>query len=73
MPAGQPQVAPPKNNIPIHNLDLINIYGNVQNGAIPVYVQCADECCFDWKWDNVQILGAKSDNCTNYVPAGYLC
>lgn len=50
-----------------------NIYGNVLLSAVPVYILCADEGCFDWKWEGVQIYGANNDNCTNYIPEGYNC
>ncbi|XP_066246247.1 polygalacturonase-like [Euwallacea similis] len=73
LPAGQPQNGPPNNNIPIHNLTLENIFGNVLNGAMPVFVLCAQEGCFDWIWKNVNILGTTENNCTNYAPKGYKC
>ncbi|KAL1509740.1 hypothetical protein ABEB36_004432 [Hypothenemus hampei] len=73
LPAGEPQDGPPDNNIPIHNLTMKNIFGNVLNGAVPVYVLCAIDGCFDWKWENVILYGAVKNNCTNYGPDGYNC
>ncbi|XP_048517702.1 polygalacturonase [Dendroctonus ponderosae] len=74
LPAGQPQDGPPSNHIPIYNLSMQNIYGNVLSGGIPVFILCADEGCFDWKWENVNILGDnQNNNCTGYAPEQYEC
>lgn len=74
LPAGQPQDGPPSNSIPIYNLSMQNIYGNVLSGGIPVFILCAVEGCFDWKWENVNILGEnQNNNCTGYVPEEYEC
>ncbi|XP_050300083.1 polygalacturonase-like [Anthonomus grandis grandis] len=73
LPAGQPEDGPPKNNIPIHNLTMSNIYGSVQSGAVPVFILCAEDGCFDWTWEGVEIYGTAQDNCTNFTPDGYEC
>ncbi|CAG9769536.1 unnamed protein product [Ceutorhynchus assimilis] len=64
---------PPENSVKIYDLNFINIFGNVQNGAIPVYILCADEGCFDWTWEGVRLYGARSNNCTGYTPEGFSC
>lgn len=62
----------PDNNIPIKNLELKNIQGSVQSNAIPVYILCADEGCFDWNFFNVTVEGIKDNRC-NYVPSNFTC
>ncbi|KAL1509528.1 hypothetical protein ABEB36_004244 [Hypothenemus hampei] len=73
LPEGEPIDGPPENSVQIHVLNFINVYGNVQNGAVPVFILCADGGCFDWKWDKVEILGAIPNNCTGYSPDGFTC
>ncbi|CAG9772129.1 unnamed protein product [Ceutorhynchus assimilis] len=73
LPHGQPQDGPPENNIPIVNLELSNVRGNVLDVAVPVFVLCAEEGCFDWKWEGVNMKGALSNNCTGFTPVGYNC
>lgn len=73
MPEGVPVVGPPDNHVKIYDLKLINVTGTVQNGAVPVFILCADEGCFDWTWQDVGILGAAKNNCTGYYPRGFPC
>ncbi|KAL1509741.1 hypothetical protein ABEB36_004433 [Hypothenemus hampei] len=68
-----PDAGIPINKVPIRNLRLQNIFGNVLDGAVPVFIMCAEEGCFDWEFENVQIFGNRPDNCTNYIPHGYNC
>ncbi|ERL89407.1 hypothetical protein D910_06775 [Dendroctonus ponderosae] len=71
-PANSGSTLDPENNIPILNLDLINVDGNVADSATPVYILCADEGCYDWKFEDVSIIGSKESNC-NYEPSDYYC
>lgn len=41
------------------------------NGAVPLYIMCAEDGCFDWDFKDVMVLGAQKNNCTNYVPDGF--
>lgn len=61
-----------RNNIPIVDLKLENIIGVVQSSAIPIYILCADEGCFNWEFTNVLVQGINSNNC-NYEPTGFSC
>ncbi|XP_056643059.1 polygalacturonase-like [Diorhabda sublineata] len=67
----------PNNNIPIHNLKLINIQGNVlsteSNNAMKVYILCGNKGCEGWEWSNVNITGGAHSSVCNYIPAGYEC
>ncbi|KAH1020808.1 hypothetical protein HUJ04_010407 [Dendroctonus ponderosae] len=71
-PANSGSTLDPENNIPILNLDLINVDGNVADSATPVYILCADEGCYNWKFEDVSIIGSKESNC-NYEPSDYYC
>lgn len=72
LPANSSFPSDPKNNIPIRTLRLRDISGNVTSSAVPIYILCADEGCFDWYFSNIGVLGVKSNNC-NYVPNGFNC
>lgn len=61
-----------RNNIPIRNLTLKNIFGSVNLAAVPIYILCADDGCFDWTFTNVLIEGSKENNC-NYTPENFDC
>ncbi|XP_060534970.1 uncharacterized protein LOC132707227 isoform X2 [Cylas formicarius] len=64
--------AEPRNNVPIVDLKMVNVTGNVSRDAAPVFILCADGGCADWQWDDVKISGRKSDSC-NFLPEGYSC
>jgi len=66
-----------KDNIPISNLSLINITGNIvdteSKDSMQVYIKCAEEGCKDWEWSGINLQGgAKSSICT-YEPEGFTC
>ena len=73
LPDNVPEDSPPSDKILIHELELIDIHGVVQYGAVPVYILCAKDGCYDWRWKNVNLYGGGHDNCTNYKPYGYEC
>lgn len=60
----------PRNNIPIKDLKLDNIVGTVENTAVPIYVLCAEEGCFDWNFTTVIVQGTKANNCS-YLPSNF--
>ncbi|KAH1020838.1 hypothetical protein HUJ04_010434 [Dendroctonus ponderosae] len=62
----------PKNNIPITDLQLINIVGSVASSAIPVYILCAEKGCSDWTFSQVSVGGSEANSC-NYEPSGFFC
>lgn len=62
----------PRNNIPIRDLTFENIVGGVGPNAMPIYILCAEEGCFDWKFDNVFIYGNVDNECIN-APEGITC
>nr|AEE62392.1 unknown [Dendroctonus ponderosae] len=62
----------PKNNIPITDLQLINIVGSVASSAIPVYILCAEKGCSDWTFSQVSVVGSEANSC-NYEPSGFFC
>ncbi|KAJ8970222.1 hypothetical protein NQ317_003768, partial [Molorchus minor] len=61
------------NNVPIRNLKLINIEGTVGETAMPIYIYCADEGCFDWEFSNVSVTGGSKDSSCNFTPEGFTC
>ncbi|CAG9853766.1 unnamed protein product [Phyllotreta striolata] len=67
----------PNNNIPIIDLNLINIHGNVldvYNNSMPVYINCGKEACVNWTWSGVNVSGGREKSkCNNYEPNGYKC
>ncbi|CAG9861649.1 unnamed protein product [Phyllotreta striolata] len=65
----------PESNIPITNLTLSNVSGNVRGSkSTAVFILCGSTGCFDWKWSNVSITGARRrDSCINYRPFGFAC
>ncbi|XP_050303599.1 uncharacterized protein LOC126741265 [Anthonomus grandis grandis] len=71
-PANSSQPSDAKNNIPITNLTFDNIFGLVQESAVPIYINCAEDGCFDWTFNDVNVTGTKSNNC-NFQPAGFTC
>ncbi|KAF7271943.1 hypothetical protein GWI33_015241 [Rhynchophorus ferrugineus] len=72
MPANSSFPAEPDNNIPIRNLQLIDVGGNVKESAIPIYILCAKEGCFDWSFRSVYVNGKQSNDC-NYSPVDFTC
>lgn len=60
----------PRNNIPIKDLSFSNIVGLVEDSAVPIYILCAEDGCFDWKFTNVVVEGAKPSNCS-FVPTDF--
>lgn len=62
----------PRNNIPIKHLKLSNIKGQVRSSAVPIYILCADDGCFDWEFENVEVTGEQGNSC-NYLPIGFSC
>ncbi|XP_060535047.1 polygalacturonase-like [Cylas formicarius] len=71
-PANETVKPAPVGNIPIVNLTLSNIAGNVPAEAVPVYISCAEGACQNWNWDNVNVTGIESNDC-NFEPVGYKC
>ncbi|XP_066258091.1 uncharacterized protein [Euwallacea similis] len=62
----------PRNNIPIRDLKLLNIVGSVEPTAVPIYILCAEDGCFDWTFTNVLVKGNKNNEC-NFEPEGFKC
>ncbi|KAH1027810.1 hypothetical protein HUJ05_001248 [Dendroctonus ponderosae] len=61
-----------RNNIPIRNLILENIVGSVNITAVPIYILCAEDGCFDWTFANVMIEGSRENSC-NFTPDDFIC
>uniref|UniRef100_A0A6P7FT70 endo-polygalacturonase n=1 Tax=Diabrotica virgifera virgifera TaxID=50390 RepID=A0A6P7FT70_DIAVI len=65
------------NNIPIYNLNLINIRGTVRDSdsekSMPVYINCGKSACHEWSWSNINIAGGSNSSICNYTPDGYQC
>ncbi|XP_060535583.1 polygalacturonase-like [Cylas formicarius] len=62
----------PVGNVPIVNLTLRNIVGNVAASAVPVCIKCADGACLNFDWHNVTVTGVLPNDC-NVNPDGYDC
>nr|AEE61566.1 unknown [Dendroctonus ponderosae] len=64
----------PSDNVPIKNLNILDVYGEVESDAVAVQVVCAEEGCEDWFWDDIDIWGSSKENSCNYKPSGsFLC
>ncbi|ENN78418.1 hypothetical protein YQE_05118, partial [Dendroctonus ponderosae] len=61
-----------RNNIPITDLKLINVFGSVDSWAVPIYIFCAEGGCFDWEFTEVAVNGTEANMCT-YEPTGFFC
>ncbi|KAL1505594.1 hypothetical protein ABEB36_005123 [Hypothenemus hampei] len=72
LPANSTFPSEPRNNIPIKDLHLVNIIGNVGPQAVPIYILCADEGCYDWSFEQVSVIGVTNNSC-NYEPANFKC
>ncbi|KAF7271942.1 hypothetical protein GWI33_015240 [Rhynchophorus ferrugineus] len=72
LPPNSTQPKVPKNNIPIRNLQLINVTGSVLSSAVPIYIVCAEEGCYDWMFTDVSVTGKKSNDC-NFTPSDFNC
>ncbi|CAG9761251.1 unnamed protein product [Ceutorhynchus assimilis] len=59
-------------NVPIDNLNFIDVRGGVADTAVPVFILCAEGACDNWHWTSVQINGTKPNHC-NYEPEGFQC
>ncbi|KAJ8975170.1 hypothetical protein NQ317_003816 [Molorchus minor] len=56
--ANQGSTGVPVGNVPITNLQMINVQGTVTGqDAMPVYILCGDGGCIDWTWTDVSISG----------------
>ncbi|KAL1505593.1 hypothetical protein ABEB36_005122 [Hypothenemus hampei] len=62
----------PRNNVPIRDLILEDIRGNVDIDAIPIEIVCAENGCFNWTWSTVNVTGIKNNTC-NFQPEGFYC
>ncbi|CAG9760825.1 unnamed protein product [Ceutorhynchus assimilis] len=65
-----PSHGEPLDNVPIKNLKILNIWGNVEPNAIAVSVVCAEDGCDNWHWQNIGLKGSKKNNKCNYKPIG---
>ncbi|XP_050303857.1 polygalacturonase-like isoform X2 [Anthonomus grandis grandis] len=59
-------------NVPINNLMLKNVHGNVTDEAVPVFILCADGSCNKWVWYDVHVNGSRRSIC-NYEPENFIC
>ncbi|CAG9764575.1 unnamed protein product [Ceutorhynchus assimilis] len=60
------------NNIPIKNLQLIDISGTLEDKAVPYYIFCAEAGCFDWTFSKVLLKGGHNSTC-NFEPDNFVC
>ncbi|KAJ8958401.1 hypothetical protein NQ318_002183 [Aromia moschata] len=60
-------------NVPITNLQMINVEGTVSSKAMAVYILCGDGGCSSWNWSGVSISGAGQSNNCNFTPSGFSC
>lgn len=69
-----PNHGEPSNNIPIRNLSISNVKGEVEPEAVAVYVICANAGCEYWYWDGIKITGSQKNNTCTYQPFGsFIC
>lgn len=60
----------PTDGVPITDLTLDAVTGEVESDALNVYVLCAAGACEDWSWSGVDVTGGQGcDDCLN-VPSG---
>nr|XP_023030296.1 polygalacturonase-like [Leptinotarsa decemlineata] len=63
-----------RDNIPIRNINLSNIHGNMKGRKTRAfYIYCAKDACSDWKWVDMKIENASKSNSCNYSPPDYPC
>lgn len=61
-------------NIPIRNLLISNVKGEVGPEAVTVSVVCAENGCENWFWDDIEITGSQKNNTCNFQPSGtFIC
>nr|AEE61589.1 unknown [Dendroctonus ponderosae] len=63
----------PKGNIPITNLNMIDVTGTMSGSGMPVYILCGDDGCSSWSWSGVSITDGKKSNSCNFTPTGFAC
>ncbi|XP_048520035.1 probable endopolygalacturonase II [Dendroctonus ponderosae] len=61
-----------RNNIPITDLQLINVVGSVDSSAVPIYIFCAEGGCFEWEFTEVVVTGTEANMCI-YEPTEVIC
>ncbi|CRG92375.1 polygalacturonase [Talaromyces islandicus] len=63
----------PTTGVPITDLTLDGITGDVASDATNIYILCGDGSCSDWTWNEVSVTGGStSDECKN-IPSGASC
>ncbi|QKX55521.1 uncharacterized protein TRUGW13939_02615 [Talaromyces rugulosus] len=63
----------PTTGVPITDLTLDGITGDVASDATNIYILCGDGSCSDWTWTDVSVTGGSaSEDCSN-VPSGASC
>ncbi|KAJ8963047.1 hypothetical protein NQ318_018510 [Aromia moschata] len=60
-------------NVPITNLQMINVEGSVGDTATPVYIFCGDGGCNNWSWSGISINGGGYASNCNFLPSGFSC
>ncbi|XP_030767687.1 polygalacturonase-like isoform X1 [Sitophilus oryzae] len=70
-----PNGGDPVGNVPITNLNLESVSGNMSGAknSMAVYILCADGGCNNWSWSNVAISNSKKANSCNFTPNGFSC
>ncbi|XP_056642681.1 polygalacturonase-like [Diorhabda sublineata] len=67
----------PGSNIPIVDLTLENIHGNMQSynnsPTLEALILCGEGACTNWQFSDINIAGAKNGSYCNYQPEGYIC
>ncbi|TKW49065.1 Endopolygalacturonase 1 [Colletotrichum tanaceti] len=60
----------PTDGIPITDVTVKNVKGNVISKGTNVYILCAKGACSNWKWSGVSVTGGKTSKECSGIPSG---
>ena len=63
----------PSGGVPITNVTLKKVTGNVLEKGANVYILCAKGACSGWKWEGVSVTGGKKPKECQNVPSPAKC
>lgn len=63
----------PTAGVPITDLTIEGVTGNVSSSAVPIYILCAKGACSDWTWSGNAVTGGKKSSKCENVPSPAAC
>lgn len=63
----------PSGGVPITNVKLNKVTGNVLANGANVYILCAKGACSGWEWKDVSVTGGKKPKSCMNVPSSAKC